>query len=61
MSTSTYSCQSCGGTGTSQGTCCGRQTGTYAEVAAALAVAADTPLLNSLLTGMLPRANGGRP
>jgi hypothetical protein len=60
VSTSTYSCPSCGGTGTSRGTCCGQQMGTYAEVAAALAVAADTPLLNSLLTGRLPAANGGR-
>jgi hypothetical protein len=61
VSTSTYSCPSCGGTGTIAGTCCGQQMGTYADVAAALAVAADSPLLNSLLTGRLPRANGRRP
>lgn len=56
---STYSCPSCGATGTSKGSCCGAPMGSYAAVnAAALASASTDPLLNSLVTGRLPAARG---
>ncbi len=57
----TYSCPSCGATGTAAGSCCGAPMGSYADVnAAAMASLAADPLANSLVTGRLPAAGSQR-